>query len=474
MLAVERKSPESLADYSTPCRLERNKILELLLQDPRVDIPIKEYELKIVAASGQLELMKMLVNSPKLSPEVNFAEVLQMAISNRQYEILQFLLSLPSDKITEDNIRAAFISIAQMKRIRLTRLLLADPRFDQKNPNNDEAAEYAELIQQATQGLDDDDQSIGVLDMILGNLDDVTEQVRDSYVTAFLLDACASGNLEVVQAIDRQVIDRKADTCFTSACTHGHTNVAKFMVEEGLVKAEQFIDSWDITKNPTGVKTFFSIVDLDSFSPADLDKVLAQLIHQSAVDILRPILDKYKKTFTPEKLKELLKMAEEHNSYCIYRTILDCDPSLGDPKVMLNLIPLFETMIYVKTGEIEKLPKWISMADLDILIFQAKKSSMMHFHLLDLQINHIKKYHRFSVDGESCSHAFGSKHCKEYIEAVFWPIIDSLVPRLRKMNAIRTSGLEVIIAALMFLVLGGTDETQAGLVIDRLGIEKID
>lgn len=456
------------------CQQGRTEIVKALLDCPQWDTTLSQEELNIAAQNGNLELLKIFLTSPYLPPDLNLRTTLKEAIRSRHPDVVQFLLNLPSQRLDADDITVALANAVEINSIMMSRILLADTRCDPESLGDTPKTDYVRLISQATKDLPANDSSIKVLDSILASFEDDEEKVT-TFTGHFIDDACAAGDLGIIRALSGRPSfgAMSAASCFSIACKNSHAHIAKFLVENMLEDPGSYIRSRNITGNLQPAKTFFYSGFLDKSNIAGIRYIFSEpsLVTLGDVELVRFFLETYKDALAPDMLQNWLSMAKDFGMYRMYKAILEFAPGLDNPNAPIHMFALYVDILHVEAGRISSLPKVIPVEDLDVLVYHAARFSEMAYHLLGLQVDYIKKHHIFRTDGMVCKYGLGSKKCQDYILDEMWPLIDSLMHHLKKLEPMRTDVLEAIIFSIINSLQSGMLYEQIGYVTDALGTD---
>lgn len=449
------------------CLWGRAEMVKLIAEDPQFSVQITLYKLTEAVDHGHLETVKVVVQNildtlDERADDFTMDVALAKAVSKHHYGIIKYFLSLDTKLFSQAEINDKLFKACINHSVVMTRILLEDPRCDPGTLPDKEAA-FVRRVQEATKDLPEDEFNIDILDKMLPTFQEEDDKFLHNY--GFLVDACALGKPGVVKALAaRDAIDKndEANFGFKLACENGHTDIARFMVDHHFTVPEKVLNPkycQNFFLNVRGMKTFLSVTP--SLSESTIQRLLKDLVDLADIELLEMILERSVDYLSAKKLEALLYgLTSSTINYHAYEMIRRYAPNFEDPSGYNTMFPTFLNIMYASADCADKIPRDMSMEDVDVTVYQVKKTSKVAAILRDIQIEHLKYHHSITFKEEPCNHANGSAACKEHIENEFWPILVDISPALRLLGPMRTSELEALMTFMMILKqTGWTKET---------------
>ena len=112
------------------CQNDHTEIVKMFLQDPRIDPSVNEQSLiRTACMHGQTEVARVLLQDPRVDPSVNNQTCLKWAVGTKNIELVQLLLQ--DARIDPSNDEQNVVKMAIEKgHVEILEILLQDPRID--------------------------------------------------------------------------------------------------------------------------------------------------------------------------------------------------------------------------------------------------------------------------------------------------------------------------------------------------------
>lgn len=368
----------------------------------------------------------------------------------------------------------------------ITRMLLSDKRCNltlvhEKLNSDKRSSEFLRNVKETSDDIKGDTPTIEMLDRLISCIRPTDENAKNNsyiYTKAFIYDAGASGNLELIKSmIERGLMaEVEASGAMEVACLKGHAHVAEFLVQRKLGRSEYgycFCSGEKLFNNLLAARTLYSVAVESSAS--NYEYVLPSLVRLRDTKLFRSALDFCQNDISKNFVEALFETTNKECSYEIYKMLLEIYPDPGQIGGIVSMVPLFENIIYAEAGRMDMISDDISKEDLDIIICRARESKNNAIDPSALQIEYIKKHHNFVFRDGTCNYTTGSDDCRKYIKTIQWPVIESVAFYLKLLKPMKTATLEAI---MMYMVWLHTDmqwtEEQLEIISRGLGNYELD